>query len=221
MKRPLQHALRLEDSEPDIETFDSRDDYETPGWLALRMARMILPTDRRILEPAAGTGQIAQHLPIDRHVDCFEIKPNRVDLGLHRAPACQWHRADWLETKHVGRTYDLIITNPPWSLGCRFLNLALSLLDSNNPEARVLLLLPGDYFQCQSRARELVRSRARISHRHEIVGRVGYLRDGQPVRGRQIYDAIYDLRPGPGPRAVSPVFGGRSAASEPTTSEEH
>ncbi len=73
---------------PDIETDFTLDDWETPDDVASSMAALVKTSDgrganrlrhRRVLEPAAGSGQIAQFLPTGSL--CCEIKPHRVALG--------------------------------------------------------------------------------------------------------------------------------------------
>ena len=52
------------------------DCWETPSLVAQKMAALITKSDRRVIKPAAGTGQIAQYLPTGSF--CCEIKPNRL-----------------------------------------------------------------------------------------------------------------------------------------------
>lgn len=137
----------------DIETDFSADDWETPDDIASSMAALVKTSDHRVLEPAAGSGQIAQFLPTGTF--CCEIKPYRVSLGRRKAPQCHWIQSDFFSSnlesplisdiEQLSQGYDLIITNPPFSHCIDFLQQGLKLLNRNNPDARLLYLLPVDF----------------------------------------------------------------------------
>ncbi len=162
------------------------DDWETPDKVAYQMAAMIAADERVILEPSAGSGQIAQYLPPG--AICVEKSVGRFRAGRHRCPDCEWHRADflgWCEVEPV----DVVIGNPPFSLWAEFLSQSLDLLA---PAGRVLFLGPCDQFHKPTFL-------AKLSHpvevtAHPVVGRVAYLKEGVPHRGRQIYDSIFEIR---------------------------
>lgn len=136
-----------------LETDFSADDWETPSDVASSMAALVKTSDRRVLEPAAGSGQIAQFLPPGSL--CCEIKPHRVALGKHIAPQCHWLQADFFslnleslplsDIEQLSQGYDLIITNPPFSHCIEFLQQGLKLLNRNNLQVRLLYLLPVDF----------------------------------------------------------------------------
>jgi hypothetical protein len=169
------------------------DDWETPDHIARLMADLVFP-DERCLEPSAGGGQIAQYLPTGS--DCVEISPRRVERGKVLAPDQNWFCADFFQfAKEQRGQYDCIITNPPFSKGVEFIATCLELL-STSKVARLILLLPCDYFQAQKRAELFGRLPAHISEALPIVGRVAYLKNGVPVSGRQIYDTVYLIQRG-------------------------
>lgn len=177
------------------------DDWETPDRIARFMGSLVKSTDLQILEPAAGTGQIAQYLP--EMTLCIEINPLRFEIGAARHSDQDWMRADFLassipEFLKVRDRYpfDLIITNPPFSLAIEFIERSLSLLNPANSDARLLFLLPTDFFQSGGRNATFQKMNAHIHHKYEIVNRVAYLKNGIPKDDRQIYDAVYDIRPG-------------------------
>ena len=60
----------------------TNDDYETPDKEAQAMCKWVLRTDKNILEPFAGSGQIVKHLPSDRLIDVVEIKKTRIEKML-------------------------------------------------------------------------------------------------------------------------------------------
>lgn len=196
----------------------TNDDYETPDWLAKAMCNLVKPTDRQILDPFAGTGQIFKYLPTsDRLITCIEIKRSR----FGKIPNLTFGINDSFFNKFITDSigeYDLIITNPPFSLCVEAIAHALTLLNSDNPESRLLFLMPLDWNCAQSRAKEWNKLDAHIHHVYRIAKRVDYLKEGVPMSqcqkikngipqfngngepifnsGRQCYDAVFDIRPG-------------------------
>ncbi len=201
---------------PGVATDDfTNDDYETPDWVSKAMANLVLPTDRQILEPFAGSGQIAKFLPSDRSIECVEIKYSRFLIGKEKAQTATWVNGDFFND--VSNTcFDLIITNPPFTFCVEAVAKSLELLnDSSN--SRLLFLMPLDWNCSQARAKAWESLDAHIHHVYPIVTRVDYLKDGIPMSkqqkivngvplfkngkpvmnsGRQCYDAIFDIRLG-------------------------
>jgi hypothetical protein len=182
------------------------------------MATLVLPTDKNILEPFAGTGQIVKYLPSDRIIDVVEIKRTRIEkmlLGvLNFNSICNM---DFFDLDCETRKYDLIITNPPFSLCMEAISHSLKLLNPDNPNSRLLFLIPLDTFASQGRSEKLKNLDAHIHHTHLIPRRIDYLKDGEPMSkcqktvngipqfkngkpiknsGRQCYDAVFDIRLG-------------------------
>lgn len=194
-----------------LETDFTADDWETPGDIAKAMAALIKTSERRVLEPAAGTGRIAQFLPSGTF--CCEIKPYRVALGKQKAHLCHWLQSDFFslnlespllsDIEQLGQGYDLIITNPPFSQCIQFLQQGLKLLNRNNPDTRLLYLLPVDFCSSVERGQAFQALECHIYHEYRILNRVAYLRDGKAYKGRQIYDAVFDIRPGTQSGAIS------------------
>ena len=208
----------------------TNDDYETPDWLAKAMCSLVLPTEKYILEPFAGTGQIVKHLPSDsealrrnRITDAVEIKPSRfrsLSLLPPQKRTGSLYQSNFFEMQKwdFGSEYDLIITNPPFSLCVEAIAHALTLLNLDNPDARLLFLMPLDWNCAQSRAKKWGKLDAHIHHVYRIAKRVDYLKEGIPMSqcqkikdgvpqfdkngkpimnsGRQCYDAVFDIRPG-------------------------
>jgi hypothetical protein len=208
----------------------TNDDYETPDWLAKAMCSLILPADKYILEPFAGTGQIVKYLPSDsealrrnRITDAVEIKPSRfrsLSLLPPQKRTGSLYQSNFFEMQKwdFGSEYDLIITNPPFSLCVEAIAHALTLLNLDNPDARLLFLMPLDWNCAQSRAKKWGKLDAHIHHVYRIAKRVDYLKKGIPMSqcqkikdgvpqfdkngkpimnsGRQCYDAVFDIRPG-------------------------
>ena len=195
----------LESSMPAATGDWNPDDWETPDCLAQKMASLVLPTDRRILEPAAGTGQIAKYLPRSPspYIDtiCMEINEARWNKG--RMSGQEWYHADFLNEAEYWSDFSLIITNPPFSLASDFIARGLQILDRSYEYARLLYLLPADFFQSVGRNQAFRQLDAHIHHTYQIVNRVAYLKNGVVVKGRQVYDAVFDIRPGKQDAAVT------------------
>ena len=195
-----QQALFEDSSAP--ATWTGSDDWETPDWLAKTLAGR---ARKRTLEPAAGTGQIAQYLP-ERSV-CVEINSHRTAIGRDRAGHCIWYSGDLLSPAMMGAIgrFDTIVANPPFSVGMDFIVACADLL---NPDGLAHFLLPSSFFQTIGRGMRM----HRLSQNHgltiiaktELVGRVAYLRNGKRVSGRQRDDAIFTL--GFGPAAIDFLF---------------
>lgn len=198
-----------------VEEF-TNDDYETPDKEAQAIAGLVLPADINICEPFAGSGQIVKYLPSDRIIDVVEIKRSRYLQLLQLKKHCFSYNGSFFEFEVKG--YDLIITNPPFSLCMEAIAHSLKLLNPDNPTARLLFLIPLDTFSSQARSEKLKNMDAHIHHTHLIPKRIDYLKDGElmskcqktvngipqftkdgkPIKnsGRQCYDAVFDIRLG-------------------------
>lgn len=178
------------------------DQWETPNEVAQILGGMVKETDQRILEPAAGTGQILQFLPKDRFVTAVELDPVRWSLGFRKYPWAIWLQRSFLDLP-VDPVCDLVITNPPFSLGMEFIRQSIGLINHSS-DSRAIFLLPVDYFCSQARFDALQQLDCHISGVRFLRGRVAYLKHGIPVKGRQIYDAIWTLKRGrKGSKSVS------------------
>lgn len=182
-------------------------DYETPDRVARAMARLIKPSDIKICCPTAGSGQITQYLPRDKRVIAIEPQADRVRQGMLKAPFAAWRRALFqdvtlFEQQHV------FIDNLPFEGAMELIELMLEHLDRSYKYARILALLPTDYFGALERSRHFNRLDAHIHKAIQIPGRVDYLKFGVPMSkqvnpetgklygARQCYDSVFDIRPG-------------------------
>lgn len=173
--------------------WETSDDWETPDRVAKQMAGLIKPSDLLIVEPSAGTGQIARHLPAGAL--CIENNSCRCSIGAEVVPIHRWMLEDFLDVSRdelgVPHGVDLVIGNPPFSLWTDFLLHSLPLV---RPGGRVVFLGPCDQFHKPTELDRLGRWKDRIKViPHPIVGRVAYLKNGVPVSGRQIYDSIFEV----------------------------
>ncbi|MEM9213961.1 MAG: hypothetical protein AAGD25_06400 [Cyanobacteria bacterium P01_F01_bin.150] len=178
----------------------SPDDWETPDSLAAFMAALVQPNEM-VLEPFAGTGQIAKFFRPGQLI-CGENNPARyaeliknVSFPALYPPSC----SDFFsgEFKYWScLPIDVVCTNPPFSRAVDAIKKGLEVLDSSSPSQRLLYLLPHDWDQAQGRNAQFSQLDCHIHHIHKISGRVAYLKDGVPHSQRQIYDAVFDIRPG-------------------------
>jgi hypothetical protein len=198
----------------------NKNDYETPSHIAAAMCKLILPTDKRILEPCAGTGQILKHIvgaaPVHSVINWCEINNKRaVKLPKWIPGIC----SNFLDIECDLKIYDLIITNPPFDYALEFIEKSLTLLN-DDPHSRLIYLLPIDTFSSKVRASYFQSLDCHISNISIIPGRIDYLKDGVPVSktqkvvdgvlqygkngkpimcsGRQISDAIFTIKKGKG-----------------------
>ena len=205
----------------------TNDDYETPDWLAKKMAELVLPTDREILEPFAGSGQIAKYLPSDRLIECVETKYSRFLRGKENAQSAVWINGNFFDDNVAKWGCDLIITNPPFSKCIEAVTKSLALLN-DSPNSRLLFLMPLDWNCAQSRAKAWESLDAHIHHIYPVSTRIDYLKNGipmskcqktingvpqfdkngKPIRnsGRQCYDAVFDIRLGKAQSASTLIF---------------
>ena len=166
------------------------DKWETPEPVARFMASLLLPHERRILEPSAGRGAIAQHLP--DFTTCIELDPVRHQEGA--VPHQNWMCGDFLSyAKNAPKRFDVVIGNPPFSRGMEFIFAAAKV---RKMDGRILYLLPTEFFQSQERAVQFLDSGLVITSQWQIAGRIGFEQEGVIHNGRQCYDTVFEFRSG-------------------------
>lgn len=173
------------------------DDWETPSAVAQSIAKLVCPETEDVLEPAAGTGQISQFLPAARTTN-LEPDPIRFEVGRQRVPGL-WHCTTIEDfAKSTDRRFDVIVTNPPFSKIQLFIETGLSLLKPvrQSWDARLLYLLPLDWYSLKSVRKWWGKTDVRIKRVYAIPGRVSYLRNGVPVTGRRRADGVFEIVPG-------------------------
>lgn len=113
-----------------------KDQYFTPDWLIKAILPYVLPMEHSldVLEPACGTGSIVNEinnfrLPSQPKVDAMDIEYQ----GCGR-------EADFLKEHPIAK-YDLIITNPPYSLAMQFVQHALKFRRTEKSIVAMLLRL--------------------------------------------------------------------------------
>lgn len=205
---PQQNSLFPPEIKPTVQDDWCADDWETPDQVAKFMASLLTRDDYLVVEPSAGTGQIAKYLP--NTTICTDVNRPRCEAGATIAPHCYWACADWLDPDVIDSVIapyyywlcgdglvlgeggiDCIIGNPPFSLGIEFLAVSAQRLAD---KGRILFLLPSEYFQSQARAIALQKTGLVITHQWAIAGRVGYLKQGEVFNQRQCYDSVFEFK---------------------------
>lgn len=110
-----------------------QDAYETPAWVVRTLLQNVALPGGRWLEPCAGDGSIIRAVremvpPAPVTWTACEIRP---ECAKPLADTIPWNRvsiADFLAlpSERVGQ-YDVILTNPPFSLAAEFVNACLPL----------------------------------------------------------------------------------------------
>jgi SAM-dependent methyltransferase len=175
----------------------SSDDWETPDWLTQYVVELLGVDEQNILEPTAGTGQFVAQLEHRRkrlgrmQIVAVEIAQDRFDIGSEQYPVTEWYHRDILECNFEEKL-DASVGNLPFSKAMPILDKVLNHLIK--PDGRCLFVMPMDFFNAIGRAKALEDMGAIIYDRYRIVDRVPFLKHGQPVKGRQVYDCVYDIR---------------------------
>lgn len=118
------------------------DFYETPPWCVDALLRRVgALAGKRILEPSAGSGAIVKRLLAAGAeadlIQAVEIDRSRATQVLELGVNCDaWSFEAWAPDQHtrerasedVGRGFDLIVMNPPFSFAQEHIELAISLL---------------------------------------------------------------------------------------------
>jgi SAM-dependent methyltransferase len=182
--------------EPDIDTWTS-DDWQTPTKEAEKVVSLIQDDELTILDPCAGIGQLVKPIKwVDsRLVTAIELKPGRVKVGQDRCHWVNWIQGDFFSYQ-FSEQFDLVLANPAFSLRMDFIRRSLELLKSNG---RLLYLMPTDFNCGKAMGNTWKRLDCHIHHQYDFQHRIAYLdANGVPQSGRQIYDAVFDIRPGSG-----------------------
>ena len=109
------------------------DAYSTPKWLTRAlMGRLNLSKDARILEPACGTGSIVEVLREQDYRNVWIGEKNLVKLvrcsRRYGCPVASY--SDYLAFDESNLGWDLIVTNPPYTLALEFIQKSFKLSSS-------------------------------------------------------------------------------------------
>lgn len=120
--------------------------FFTPDDLADEVAvAALIPDAGTVLEPSAGDGALARavrRLRPGAQISCFEQDPQYGASLIHQEFTTQIQ--DFLAAVPVGRLYDRVVMNPPWTGGqdLKHVKHALSFLKEGG---RLVALLPGNF----------------------------------------------------------------------------
>lgn len=172
------------------------------------MAELATERGRAILEPAAGLGAIARHLPSGSL--CFEIDDFRFRSGWANSKHCSWQNLNFLSLDPIPE-FDVVVTNPPFSKMMEYIEHGLRFL---RPTGALVYLMPMSWRASKGRSERWLALNAHVEREYIISGRVDYEYNGLPMSkqynsqgkrnsGRQETDAVYIIRPW---RQPNPTF---------------
>lgn len=115
------------------------DFYPTPSWCVDRLLDVLPINHGHWLEPAAGTGAIIKAVNANKSFcptwTAIELQEKfKTDLEAHVEPS-RVYMDSYMETA-INTEYDVIITNPPFSIALEFIKRSIEL----NPEYVCMLL---------------------------------------------------------------------------------
>lgn len=114
--------------------------YPTQEELALvAIGEADIQPEDKVLEPEAGQGGIAQHLPVDQTV-CVEI--SALHCKVLQAKGLNVVNADFIEWAKTAPMFDKVISNPPFANGRAVLHVTTS-AGLVVPGGRLVAILPG------------------------------------------------------------------------------
>lgn len=143
--------------------------YVTRGFLDDIFARTMRPAPAKILEPCAGDGAMVHELRRtwpSAQLDAFDVQPQ--DQGREGIE----QRAFWFDEEPGG--YDLVFTNPPFSLALQFAQYCLA---KRNHGGTVVLLLPMAFWE--SRERFEFNRMNMPHHVYPLHERISFTKDGK------------------------------------------
>ena len=151
-----------------------------------------------ILELFAGDGRITQKLPLPNIA--VEKESHLIQKGTEIAPKTKWIQQDLINYETIHKfiynhkeTYEIIIANPPWEYTFWTIVMSQHLL-KDIPTARLILLIPSDYFVSTENKRKLFKKLNIKIERQYQVGRWNYLEDLPTTNARIGTDSIFVLK---------------------------
>jgi hypothetical protein len=174
---------------------DPLDFYGTPRWATESILVQLLSRQaddcedpiRSVLEPCAGTGAIASVLKdVGFAPWCVEIDQSRWDR-CNKIAHCTLQ--DWLGEHTVDLKWDLILTNPPFSLALEFVIKAISMATCT------VMLLPLNFMASKEREEF---HKAHPSHCHVLRKRPSFGLNKHGKKGTDAQDYGWFQWGGPG-----------------------
>lgn len=126
-----------------------QDFYSTPiECVTAILNELDVPDGIKILDPCAGSGHVIQainEMYNNVHVDAIEIRPEEKEILNKYTDSIQI--GDFLETD-IKTGYDLVISNPPYSLAQEFIDKGLKCL---NDTGKLVYLLRTNFLESNKR----------------------------------------------------------------------
>ena len=158
----------------------------------------------------AGNGNITQWLP-GYHILAVERNKLRYESGRRCCQKATWLHADIFSQHFVTnyvfqcKPFDVVVSNPDFEYGFAAIFVGL-LMIRGNPDAKLLFLLPMDFFNGTAARRRLYRICNFHIERMWSVGTWNYYKDRQIGSRPKLHcDAIYEIRPGKGSKFSCPM----------------
>jgi hypothetical protein len=173
-----------------LEGISEKDCYPTPPWVARALLDSPLapPLDKRILEPCCGDGYLAEQLFLAGYsVQGVEVRNDAVERARMRGIGVD--HANYLSYFKRYDSCRYIVTNPPWSIWDRFLDVMLN----QTSAVYVALIIP---WQAPCLAKGVGLFEGRLTGCIPLVGRPSYDDSGKAGMGESgIY--VWDKRKSP------------------------
>lgn len=179
----------------------SPDQYETPMYIGKFLADRYFTEFYRILEPSAGTGNIAQYFD-SKKTDCIEIDPTRWEIGKNRTTHAHWFNQNFLTLPPQDHCYDLIVGNPPYGdavngdryrlTPIEFIKKSISMLADNG---MIVFLLESDYFRSKNRWEYFTSlNNVYMKRKIDIIGRLKFMVNGEKTKDTSPrYHSIFEF----------------------------
>jgi SAM-dependent methyltransferase len=170
-----------------LEGTGKRDIYPTPPWVAQALLESPLapPAGVKVLEPCCGDGYLAQELArAGYEVEGVEVRSDAAERARARGLDVSFDNflAHWRKYDH----HRWIVTNPPWSIWERFLEVMVNQMSATY----VALIIP---WQCPCLAKGVGLFEGRLTGAIPLVGRPSYDNSGGAGMGESgIY--VWDRR---------------------------
>jgi hypothetical protein len=153
----------------------------------------------RCADVMAGNGNITRFLPAGTLA--VELVQCRSDAGTQRAPLATWLCADmfselFIRTCVRRERFDTIFSNPAFEFAIPALYVASLMLRAGNPAARLVFLLPTDFFEGSLKRRRLYRLLNLSIESEHKVGRWCYYPERPRAPQKLTCDSVFIFRLG-------------------------
>lgn len=155
--------------------------------------------DRRFADLMAGNGNITMFIP-GRDVLAVEKQYSRVSAGKLLARNARWCHSDIFDSQFIvneifsQKPFDRVYCNPDFEFAYAAIYVGL-LMIRNNPNGRLVFLLPSDFFESSKTRRRLYRIMNFSIEKEYKVGRWNYYPE-KGLREKLTCDSLFVLKHG-------------------------